>query len=151
MGSKNILKEVEIDQQELLKKLDIYSQQMKEGNIDSLNDLKDLLDEHIHKLIKLSKQVDPKLLTTMWILDAFISELWNNFGEGNVGFPKEKGFPYIIEISENLGIFIQESLFKKGEPMKVFIKVIDVYTSLLDLCKEEYKDRSSPFNDFCTL
>ena len=143
---------VRVDQKELLEKLKTFSSEMEKGSIEALYGVRELIDEHTYHLIEVSRQTEPRVFAAIWVLREFIGELWCNLGGDATGFPKERGTPYIIEISKGLGQFIQESLFREGKPMEAFTKTIDAYFGLLRLVDEELLQRGkSSTEDWCVL
>ena len=147
MAEKNILEQFKIDQEEFLENLNIFSKQLEKGDYNYLHDLKELLGKwNNYTALEISEQVDPELITMMWLLDKVILELWTNLSGDSKGFPKDKGFVGIIEISHNLGSFIQDSLFKEEKVivMPKFTKVIDLYYTLLRICEKEYHRSYNP-------
>lgn len=140
-------------QQELLESLNAISKELEQGSIEALYGLKKLLRGPSFRKVEFSKQVEPRVFTVIWLLHEFVwRNLWANFGGDTMtGFPREEGMPYINEISKNLGQFIQETLFRKGEPIERLIKTIGAYFTLLYICEEKLKKGEYSPDDWCVL
>lgn len=141
-----------IDSQ-ILQELMLFSAVMERGGRESVDGLYRLKEIYECDMVDVSRQMekDPERLTAIWIVQGFIEKLWDNLGGDSSGFPKEKGTPYIIEISERLGQFIQESLSGKGKPMEAFTKVIEAYFGLLRLVEEDLQKGRSLEEEWCFL
>lgn len=131
-------------QQDLLEALKNISQELEQGSIEALYELKELLRPHRSRRLELSDRIQgdrvgAKLFTIIWFLDEFVLDsLFANLGGDTMtGFPKEEGMPYMRSILISLGGFIQESLFRKGEPFERMIEAISTYFKLISICEEK--------------
>lgn len=142
-----------IDPQILLKKLKAFSADMeKSGSLYALYGVKEAIGIYEYDLVEVSRQMkEPERFSAIWLLQSFINELWCNLGGDTTGFPKERGTPYIVEISKHLGQFIQESFFREGKPMETLTKVIKAYFGLLRLVEEDLQEGRSFGEEWCVL
>lgn len=130
----------EKQKQELLDRLNRFSQEMEQGSIESLYGIKELIDDYQFNLLELSQQIEPRIFSVIWILQEFLGDMWTNLGGDSYGFP-EKEKPRMAEISKALGGFIQASLFKKEkEPMGSLTKAIENYFALLQICQDYWEN-----------
>jgi hypothetical protein len=130
-------------------KLKFISFEMEKGSIDALYEMKKLLDENDYNWVEASGQIEPKVFSVMWVLNAVIAELWSNLGPDSSGFPKKEGSPYIVAISKNLGKFAQQALFMeyeedRGSLCVAATKVFELFRVVNDrLMKEGVKPEES--------
>lgn len=140
-------------QKELLEKLDAISKQMIKGgekSVQALNQLKEMLEES--ETFDLFGDINPRLISMIWVMNKFIHDLWANLGEDTRGFPKNGGMQVLQDIAQFLGIFIQTSLFRNrpNDSMGTLADVIDSYYKLLHLAEDAYK-KQLPEKEYVVL
>jgi len=145
--------QVKIRTDELEEKLKLISSEMEKGSTDALYEMKKLLEDCDCRWVEASKQIEPRIFSVMWVLNALIGELWSNLGADGAGFPKKEGTSYILEITRQLGRFTQRALFMElKEDRDPFCQAVTKVFELFRLVDERLmKEGKKPDEEWCVL
>lgn len=138
---------------ELKGKLKVVSAKMEQGNADALYEMKKLLEDYDRRWVEISKQMEPRIFSAMWVVNAILGELWSNLGTDCDGFPKKEGTPYILEITTYLGQFTQQALSTElEEDRDPLCQVMTKLFELFRLVDERLmKEGRKPDEEWCSL